>query len=124
MMTRTGEKYLARKDKLALKDQELVLRALAMIQMRDEYSSPMRDFLNDFAGETKKISADRLTELEGLFRESIKIIKDAIGKSAFRPVLRSTPQFLKLLSLDSPRVCNRTISSSPLQTSETPMTGC
>lgn len=76
-----GQKRQAR-----LKDQELVLRALAMIEMRDQYSSPMRDFLNDFAGETRKISADRLSELEILFRESIKIIKEAIGKSAFRPV--------------------------------------
>jgi hypothetical protein len=76
-----GQKKQAR-----LKDQELVLRALAMIQTRDQYSSPMRDFLNDFAGETSKVSAGRLKELEGVFRECIKIIKEAIGKSAFRPV--------------------------------------
>jgi hypothetical protein len=76
-----GQKRQAR-----LKDQELVLRALAMIQMRDEYYTPMRDFLNDFASEQRKISSSRLKELENLFRESMKVINEAIGKTAFRPV--------------------------------------
>jgi hypothetical protein len=39
-----GDKYNKR-----LKDQELVLRALAMFAWRDRYQSPMRDFLNGFA---------------------------------------------------------------------------
>ncbi len=75
-----GEKRQAR-----LKDQELVLRALAMIELRAEYYTPMRDFLNDFASERGKVSPARLKGLEGIFRESISLVLDAIGKGAFRP---------------------------------------
>lgn len=70
-----------------LKDQELVLRALAMIHGRATYSSPMRDFLNSFASdEEKKLTSAQLTELERLFSASIEIVNKAIGKSAFRPI--------------------------------------
>jgi len=77
-----GEKKNSR-----LKDQELVLRALAMIHGGAKYSSPMRDFLNNFAsGDDKTLTAARLSELERLFRASLEIIYKAIGKSAFRPI--------------------------------------
>jgi Protein of unknown function DUF262 len=70
-----------------LKDQELVLRALAMIHNRAGYYSPMRDFLNDFAAdEGKKVTAAVLTELARLFKLSMEIINKTKGKSAFRPV--------------------------------------
>jgi Protein of unknown function DUF262 len=70
-----------------LKDQELVLRALAMIHMRESYHAPMRDFLNDFAAnEGKQVSATILDELGALFGHSMKTIYQAKGKSAFRPV--------------------------------------
>lgn len=76
-----GQKRQAR-----LKDQELVLRALAMIERRDSYYTPMRDFLNDFASDTNKISPAQLEELKGLFKAAVLIVLEAIGKSAFRPV--------------------------------------
>jgi len=70
-----------------LKDQELVLRALAMLQNRTHYQSPMRDFLNDFAAnEEDPILPQSLSELERIFRASIALIHAAQGKSAFRPV--------------------------------------
>ncbi len=70
-----------------LKDQELVLRALAMLRNRTHYESPMRDFLNDFAGnEDTPISPESLSELERLFRDAIALIHMAKGKSAFRPI--------------------------------------
>ncbi|WP_159589235.1 DUF262 domain-containing protein [Chelativorans xinjiangense] len=77
-----GEKRNSR-----LKDQELVLRALAMIHDRSNYSAPMRDFLNDFAyDEEKKVTSVILEELERLFKVSMEIINKAKGKSAFRPI--------------------------------------
>jgi len=76
-----GEKKNSR-----FKDQELILRALAMIGNRDKYSAPMRDFLNDFASdEEKTVSPTALEELKRLFRASIDIIFKAKGRSAFRP---------------------------------------
>jgi len=70
-----------------LKDQELVLRALAMIHQRAQYAAPMRDFLNDFASaEETKVDATTLKELGRLFSAAIEVIYRAKGKAAFRPV--------------------------------------
>src|SRR5205807_2794498 len=43
-----------------LKDQELILRFLAMMQRGDKYSRPMRDFLNDFTSECAALEARQL----------------------------------------------------------------
>jgi hypothetical protein len=75
-----GEKRNAR-----LKDEELVLRALAMFDRRGRYKSPMRDFLNEFAGD-KNVAQETIEKLESLFAESIMICNQAMGKSAFRPI--------------------------------------
>ena len=70
-----------------LKDQELVLRALAMIHGRASYSAPMRDFLNTFAAdEENKVQSATLDELQRLFQRSMEIIFKTKGKAAFRPV--------------------------------------
>jgi hypothetical protein len=68
-----------------LKDQELILRFLAMMQRADKYSRPMRDFLNDFTAECSSLDAQQLEGFRNLFRETIKICNEAKGKSAFRP---------------------------------------
>jgi hypothetical protein len=74
-----GEKYNKR-----LKDQELVLRALAMFKRREKYASPMRDFLNDFAN-YKEISKNELDELTSWFKEAIHLVNKCYGNKAFRP---------------------------------------
>ena len=69
-----------------LKDQELVLRALAMIHNRATYSAPMRDYLNDFASDdAKKVTPEILESLGNLFKHAIEIVNKAIGKSAIPP---------------------------------------
>jgi hypothetical protein len=74
-----GEKYNNR-----LKDQELVLRALAMFAWRDKYSSPMREFLNDFAN-VEDMKKKELDGLRSLFSDAIKLVNECYGKQAFRP---------------------------------------
>lgn len=74
-----GEKYNSR-----LKDQELVLRALAMFSWREKYQSPMREFLNDFANYTK-ISKKELDGLTAQFKEAIALVNECYGNKAFRP---------------------------------------
>ncbi|WP_409191034.1 DUF262 domain-containing protein [Bradyrhizobium sp. RDM4] len=75
-----GQKKNAR-----LKDQELVLRALAMFAKRDSYQSPMRDFLNDFAT-SDGVGMQAIKLLSEQFGEAIKICNEGLGKSAFRPI--------------------------------------
>ncbi len=68
-----------------LKDQELILRALAMIYNGATYSAPMRDFLNDFAADEKKEATPKKLEVMGdLFRSTITLFNASRGKSAFR----------------------------------------
>lgn len=67
-----------------LKDQELILRFLAMVSRPEKYTRPMRDFLNEFTAESGKDQAE-LVALEGLFRDAIRICNEAKGKEAFRP---------------------------------------
>jgi hypothetical protein len=67
-----------------LKDQELILRFLAMISRPEKYSRPMRDFLNEFTAEAGKDQKE-LDNLESLFRSSVRICNEAKGKEAFRP---------------------------------------
>jgi hypothetical protein len=68
-----------------LKDQELVLRALAMFSRREKYESPMRDFLNDFAT-VGTVQPTEIKQLSDLFKDTIRICNEAKGKLAFRPI--------------------------------------
>lgn len=74
-----GEKFNTR-----LKDQELVLRALAMFARRDQYQAPMREFLNDFAND-EDVSKSKLDALTSHFKQAIKLVNDSYGNKAFRP---------------------------------------
>jgi uncharacterized protein with ParB-like and HNH nuclease domain len=75
-----GERKNAR-----LKDEELILRFLAMRARADTYARPMRDFLNDFAEDFKNVDQDVLDNFSRAFTDTIQAISDVKGKSAFRP---------------------------------------
>lgn len=75
-----GEKKNSR-----LKDQELILRALAMIYSRSTYSAPMRDFLNTFAAdERREATPKKIDMMDELFRSTMALFNAARGKNAFR----------------------------------------
>jgi hypothetical protein len=74
-----GEKYNKR-----YKDQELVLRALAMLSWREKYQSPMREFLNDFVNYTE-ITQMELDTLRFQFKEAMELVNKCYGNKAFRP---------------------------------------
>ncbi len=68
-----------------LKDEELVLRFMAMIERSSEYSRPMRDFLNSFTADFQNAVPEKLAELARLFKDAAALIWKAKGKRAFRP---------------------------------------
>lgn len=68
-----------------LKDEELILRFMAMIERGETYSRPMRDFLNNFTSDYGDADAKKLAELERIFREVAGLIWRAKGRQAFRP---------------------------------------
>ena len=69
-----------------LKDEELILRFLALSCDLEKYVSPMKSFLNKFSRTNRNISAQRAKEFEQRFSSTIACISTAIGEKAFRPV--------------------------------------
>lgn len=69
-----------------LKDEELILRFLALYLDADRYAKPMEEFLNSFASRHIKPSEDFLKEIEKVFKETIDTADKALGSKAFRVV--------------------------------------
>lgn len=68
------------------KDEELIIRFLAMLDGRADYSRPMAKFLNDYSARMNKVPAADLARLSEVFLESIGLIDEAVNGRAFRPV--------------------------------------
>lgn len=67
-----------------LKDQELILRSLAMYEEGKRYERPMKGFLNNYMGSNQTASSDRRDLLRSVFEKTIRQIKTGIGVNAFR----------------------------------------
>ena len=68
-----------------LKDQELILRFLALLFFAKDYSRPMNEFLNKFMGwnrNLKNIDRNQITEA---FVPTLALINKTLGRKAFRP---------------------------------------
>jgi hypothetical protein len=68
-----------------LKDQELILRFLALYTEEEKYSRPMEEFLSKFAGRNRNPSSRYLEELSGIFETCCDLFYRALGKEIFRP---------------------------------------
>lgn len=67
-----------------LKDEELILRFLALYHDLKSYTSPMNEFLNDFTKSAKGASNDSLDQYRRLFIRTIQSVHNALGSRAFR----------------------------------------
>ena len=63
-----------------------MLRFLAFYYDADRYQSPLVSFLNGFMGAYKNLEKERAEEMRKVFNETIHVVYEAIGASAFRPV--------------------------------------
>lgn len=68
-----------------LKDQELILRFLALYFDREHYARPMNEYLNAFASKVTRIKSPSLENCRRVFQETVETIHGAIGEKAFRP---------------------------------------
>ncbi|RGP36873.1 DUF262 domain-containing protein [Pseudotabrizicola alkalilacus] len=66
------------------KDQELILRFMALRFNRESYARPMKGFLNDFMAKNRKKSEAELQVYLDAFIETVQRCADALGKQAFR----------------------------------------
>lgn len=68
-----------------LKDQELILRFLALYYEAQQYKRPMKEFLNGFIGGRRDASSRSLAKYRKLFQRTIDSVHEALGHDAFRP---------------------------------------
>lgn len=69
-----------------MRDQELVLRFLALLHEGSNYQPPMVTFLNTYMGKKKEFSDQEAAVMSSEFRGAIDLIREAMGSRAFRPV--------------------------------------
>lgn len=69
-----------------LKDQELILRFLALYYHSENYAAPMKSFLDSFISANADLEKMSGEELSKLFTATVSVVVDAIGDRAFRPV--------------------------------------
>lgn len=66
------------------KDHELILRVFALYEEPENYSRPVKSFLNHYLA--KNQTRDPESDLGGLFQETTRVINEYLGDRAFRPV--------------------------------------
>lgn len=69
-----------------LKDQELILRFLALLFEADGYARPMNEFLNKFSKKYKHADEQFLNHAERIFSATIDVVFRLVGRKAFRPI--------------------------------------
>ncbi len=74
------------KPSLRLKDQEMILRFMAMLRMGDKYSSPMEEFLNVFVQINRNPDEAWMRDMSGLFERTVKAFAESMSNSAFRVI--------------------------------------
>jgi hypothetical protein len=68
-----------------LKDQELIIRFLALYFFAEKYKRPMEEFLNLFTKSADKHGQQFYKDCETVFRATIAAVYQSIGQRAFRP---------------------------------------
>lgn len=69
-----------------LKDVELILRFLALLEDLPKYSKPMRQFLDEFLSKNRIINPQTGEAFSKIFEDTITVAHSALGRKAFRPV--------------------------------------
>jgi len=69
-----------------MRDQELILRFLALLNEGESYQPPMVTFLNTYMGRNKELSDKDAAGMSERFRSTIDLVHQSIGVRAFRPV--------------------------------------
>lgn len=67
-----------------LKDQEMILRFLALSEDYTHYQKPMKEFINKFAQRHKRAGQNQRNQWTDRFRGTIELAKSALGGQAFR----------------------------------------
>lgn len=69
-----------------MRDQELVLRFFALLFGGDSYEKPMKEFLNRYMAANRNLRLQSGDQLTKIFSDTVRVVDDALGRRAFRPV--------------------------------------
>jgi len=73
------------KPNLRLKDQELILRFLALYFDSERYERPMAEFINKFAARHRNPGGEFLARASNTFEQTLTAYHRSLGREAFRP---------------------------------------
>ena len=73
------------REDVRMRDQELILRFLALFYDAEAYQSPLVFFLNRFMKKHKELKPELASEMKSAFASSIEAIRETVGVGAFRP---------------------------------------
>jgi hypothetical protein len=110
---------------LRLRDQELVLRVLAFYMRQNEYSSPLKQFLNKFLSDHRSLSDFPRDEIEKLFTTACHALSDADARTSVRRAgQRINVAFLEAVIVGYMRMiaAGRNLKSEQIKTALTSLT--
>ena len=68
-----------------MRDQELILRFLALYFDGEHYEKPMNSFLNEYMGSNRHLRKQSAAELKQAFVPTVELAEHSLGSIAFRP---------------------------------------
>lgn len=68
-----------------MRDQELILRFLALYFDGDNYSPPMKVYLNEYMAENRRLESPSAQLFDETFRNTISVAYRSLGENAFKP---------------------------------------
>jgi hypothetical protein len=68
-----------------MRDQELILRFLALYFDMSRYERPMKEFLNSYMGRNRHLRIHPANRLTDAFANTIGVVENSLGKAAFKP---------------------------------------
>lgn len=104
-------RYLFGKKHSRKRDEELILRFLALFYGLDRYKSPMKRFLNEFMNEHRYLKANPAEDFRPVFERTVRTISEKIGERAFIPTRAVNAAFCDSLMIG----IARRLKSGPIE---------
>ena len=67
------------------RDEELILRFMALYFRYDQYQPPMKGFLNRFMCDNRNLEEYAESEIRSVFQDTVTIVLEKLGEKAFKP---------------------------------------
>ena len=67
------------------RDEELILRFLALHLRFEQYQPPMKSFLNEYMSKNRNLKVHDEATIRGVFQDTTKVVLEKLGERAFKP---------------------------------------